>query len=32
MFEIRVRDYGDGLVVWSDELDIDSSEVTKNEM
>lgn len=32
MFEIRVRDYGDGLVVCSDELDIDSSEVTKNEM
>lgn len=32
MFEIRVIDYGDGLVVCSDELDIDSSEVTKNEM
>lgn len=32
MFEIRVIDYGDGLVVCSDELDIESSEITKNEM
>lgn len=32
MFDIRVVDYGDGLVVCSDELDMESSEVTKNEL
>lgn len=32
MFDIRVIDYGDGLVVCSDELDMESSEVTKNEL
>lgn len=32
MFDIRVIDFGEGLVVCSDELDIESSEVTENEL